>query len=86
MDANAFLLAYPNAKKRFQVLIEEDAPELSSPIAKIDDRDIRFQMEERSHRVRGLSVKTPEHQLKVNILLKIDNLSYMDTLDLYSAR
>ena len=88
MDANSFYLAYPDSKKRLIDLMAEK-PSIAEPqpiMAKVDERDIFFQLAGRSYRIRGLSSKGPDHHLKVNILLQVDNLSYIDSVDLYSAR
>ena len=48
--------------------------------------EVRFTIDTRRYRVRGLEKNHSSQQLKVNILVNRDELVHLDTLDLYKAR
>jgi DNA primase len=52
----------------------------------ITDSEINLTLESRHYRVRGLNKNLSHELLKINLLVKIDSLFYVDTLDLYSAK
>lgn len=75
---------------------EEIKPEITSPLAakvaepkilvEASDSEINLTVETRHYRVRGLNKNTSHELLKINLLVKLDSLFYVDTLDLYSAK
>jgi DNA primase len=50
------------------------------------ESEINLTVETRHYRVRGLNKNTSHELLKINLLVKVDSLFYVDTLDLYSAK
>jgi DNA primase len=68
---------------------EKSMPEPILPLAaaiEITDNEINLTLENRHYRVRGLNKNLSHELLKINLLVKIDSLFYVDTLDLYSAK
>jgi DNA primase len=52
----------------------------------ITDSEINLTLENRHYRVRGLNKNLSHELLKINLLVKMNALFYVDTLDLYSAK
>lgn len=74
---------------------EEVAQEITSSLvanslpkitADVSETEINLTVETRHYRVRGLNKNTSHELLKINLLVKCENLFYVDTLDLYSAK
>jgi DNA primase len=70
---------------------EKNMPEITLPLAasvavEITDSEINLTLENRHYRVRGLNKNLSHELLKINLLVKIDSLFYVDTIDLYSAK
>lgn len=54
--------------------------------AKVGEKEITIEIGNRSYRVRGLEKNLAFDVLKVNVLVRRDELFYVDTFDLYAAR
>ena len=54
--------------------------------AKVGEKEIVIEIGNRSYRVRGLEKNLAFDVLKVNVLVRRDELFYVDTFDLYAAR
>jgi DNA primase len=58
----------------------------SNVTTEVSENEINLIVEARHYRVRGLNKNTSHELLKINMLVKVDNNFYVDTLDLYSAK
>lgn len=58
----------------------------NEPLAEVRESEVRFELGDRSWRVRGLEKNTSYEVLRVNVLCSRGEAFHVDTFDLYSAR
>ncbi len=81
------LAAEPVEAKAAQPPIASPVPPAPKEIeAKVGEKEITIEIGNRSYRVRGLEKNLAFDVLKVNVLVRRDELFYVDTFDLYAAR
>jgi hypothetical protein len=62
-------------------------PEAPKPLdAEVSEREVLISLGSRRYRIRGLSKNLSYDQLKVNVLVGLENQLHVDTFDLYNAK
>jgi len=75
------------AEKLPEPSIASPLPEATKTVdATVDEREVNITLGNRHYRVRGLQKNLSYDQLKVNVLVSLDERIHIDTFDLYASR